>query len=164
MKRNTMWLSLTMMVLILAGGVGTAHGQGKPVQLSLVNPIQLVNESESISGVRLNLIYTKNVSVSGFDFGLVNSCSGGTSEGIQWAFVGINDGGFKGWQSAFVSITKENFQGLQMGFYNTAGHMSGLQLGFINHASTMNGLQIGLVNLIDTGGAFPVFPIVNWSF
>lgn len=74
--------------------------------------------------------------MTGFDVGFVNSCSGGLSGGVQWAFVGINNGSFNGWQNAFVSITGENFEGL----------------------------QIGLMNLIDTGGAFPVFPIVNWSF
>ena len=42
--------------------------------------------------------------------------------------------------------------------------MNGVQLGLVNYAGTMHGLQIGLVNIIKQGGAFPVFPIVNWSF
>jgi hypothetical protein len=163
MKRH-LWFLLLVVALFLAGGVTVADGQGQPIQLALFNPIQLVSESESISGLRLNLIYSKNVSVTGLDVGLVNNCSGGLSVGIQWSLVGINNGAFKGWQYSVVSITRENFEGLQMGLYNTAGHMSGLQLGFINHANTMKGVQIGLLNLIDTGGAFPLFPIVNWSF
>jgi hypothetical protein len=47
---------------------------------------------------------------------------------------------------------------------NTADFHNGLQLSFVNYARTLNGVQIGLVNIIKEGGAFPIFPIVNWSF
>jgi hypothetical protein len=32
------------------------------------------------------------------------------------------------------------------------------------YAQRLHGVQIGLINIIKTGGQFPVFPIVNWSF
>jgi hypothetical protein len=137
--------------------------QGNPVQLSLFNPVQIVPEGEGISGLRLNLIYSKNSSLVGADLGLVNMTTGPQS-GVQWGLVGIVDGKFSGWQWNFVSVDRGDFEGLQMGIYNSAGYVNGLQLGLINNAASMKGLQIGLVNIIKTGGAFPVFPIVNWSF
>jgi len=42
--------------------------------------------------------------------------------------------------------------------------MSGIQLGFVNYANQLKGLQMGLANIIVRDGAFPVSPIVNWSF
>jgi hypothetical protein len=47
---------------------------------------------------------------------------------------------------------------------NYAGYANGLQLGIVNYAERMNGLQIGFINIIQQGGQFPVFPIINWSF
>jgi hypothetical protein len=53
---------------------------------------------------------------------------------------------------------------VQAGFYNYANNATGFQLGLINYARNLHGLQIGLVNIIEQGGAFPFFPIINWSF
>jgi len=135
-----------------------------PVSLGLFPPVQIAKETEGVSAFRFSLIYGKNTKVTGLDLGLVSKNTSGMSTGLQWSFVGLNDGDFTGWQSTAVGITKGNFEGLQTGFFNSAGHMSGLQFGFINMAQSMNGLQIGLLNFIKTGGQFPVFPIVNWSF
>lgn len=136
----------------------------KPIQLSLFSPVQLVPEQNAISGIRLSLLYGKNTSVTGLDWGLVNHCTSGMSKGVQFGFVGLVDADFMGWQNTAVNITKRNFEGLQLGFVNYAGHGNGLQLGFVNYAMRMKGLQIGLVNIIKEGGQFPVFPIINWSF
>jgi hypothetical protein len=70
-----------------------------------------------------------------------------------------------GFQGGFVNMTESHFEGLQWGFVNYhKGKVSGVQIGFVNYAGSMYGLQIGLVNIIKQGGAFPFFPIVNWSF
>jgi hypothetical protein len=151
-------------LLLLVALAPTAQAQSKPVQLALVNPIQIFPENTSIAGVRLSLIYGKNTSVSGIDWGLVNHTTSGTSLGWHASLVGMNGGNFVGLQQSFVGLVDGNAEGVQMGFYNHAGHMSGVQFGFINHAGTMKGLQIGLINIIKSGGQFPVFPIVNWSF
>ena len=42
--------------------------------------------------------------------------------------------------------------------------MGGLQISIVNYPKRLHGLQIGLINIIAEGGAFTVFPIVNWSF
>ena len=154
-------LAVAIMLIIMAAPL---VAQDKPIQLSLFDPIQLVPANEGVSGVRLNLIYTRNAYVKGFDWGLVNHTTSGMSVGVQWSVVGLNEGDFLGWQGSVVNITKGNFEGFQWGFVNYANHASGFQLGLVNYAVTLNGLQIGLVNIIKQGGQFPVFPIVNWSF
>ena len=144
--------------------MSASAGEKKFLQLSLINPIQLVPETESISGIRFNLIYGKNTSVSGLDFGLVNHTTSGLTKGYQFGLVGINEGDFMGFQDHFVNSVKGSCEGFQAGFYNHAGNMNGFQLGFVNHCGTMKGLQIGLINIIEQNGQFPVFPIINWSF
>lgn len=140
------------------------YSQGNPIQLSLFNPIQIVPEGESVNGIRLNLIYTKNANVTGFDMGLVNQTTG-SQLGVQWGGVNITDGGFTGWQSAFVNISKGNFVGLQTSWVNYhGGHFNGLQFSIVNYAATIEGLQLGLINIIGSGGFLPVFPIFNFNF
>jgi hypothetical protein len=170
------------------------QAQSRPIQLSLFTPAQIFHESNPISGIRLNLIYGRNVSVTGLDVGLINHTTTGHSKGVQWglisvadsdftgwhnSFVGVTKGDFKGvqwgivsvvnsnftgWQDSWVGVTKGDFEGFQSGLVNYANNMSGFQLGLVNYTETMNGLQVGLVNIIRQGGTFPVFPIVNWSF
>jgi len=154
----------SMVLLLLVSATVEATAQSKPIQLALVNPIQIFPENTAIGGFRFSLLYGKNTSVSGLDWGLVTHTTSGTSLGWRAAFVGINEANFTGLESGFVSINDQNMEGVQWGFYNHAGHMNGLQLGIINHAGSMKGLQIGLINIIKSGGQFPVFPIVNWSF
>jgi hypothetical protein len=140
------------------------RAQNSPIQLSLVTPIQIVPQERPIGGFRFNLIYGRNTQVVGLDLGLVNHNTAGVSKGLQWGLVSIVDADFNGWQAHSVNLTEGKVEGLQTGLYNTASSMSGVQLGFVNHAGKMHGLQIGIVNIIKTGGQFPVFPIVNWSF
>jgi hypothetical protein len=102
--------------------------------------------------------------VTGLDVGFINHTTKGLSQGVQFGCIGLVDADFIGWQDNYVNITKGNFEGLQLGIYNYANQMNGIQLGLVNYAVNMQGLQIGLVNIIKQGGAFPVFPIVNWSF
>lgn len=161
MKRLAPFL-IVILLLILPKAI---EAQDKPVQIAIINPIQLFNENNSITGLRINLLYGRNRSVTGIDFGLINHTTNGTSTGVQWGFVGINNGNFVGWQNDGVNITHENFEGLQWGIVNYAGSVNGVQIGLVNYAANMKkGLQIGLVNIIKRGGQFPVFPIVNWAF
>ncbi|MCK5573659.1 MAG: hypothetical protein KAJ12_12900 [Bacteroidetes bacterium] len=158
------WLTTVAAVLVTVVFSAAAQAQSSPIQLSLVTPIQIVPPEKSIGGFRFNLIYGRNTSVVGLDLGLVNHTTSGVSKGLQWGIVALADADFNGWQAHWVNISGGRVEGLQTGLYNTAGSMSGVQLGIVNHAGSMHGLQIGLVNIIKTGGQFPVFPIVNWSF
>lgn len=138
--------------------------QSKPVQLSLFTPIQLFPENTEISGIRLNLLYGRNVAVTGLDLGLVNHTTTGNFLGVQFGLVGLAENNFKGFQDNMINVVQGDFEGFQWGFVNFAHYANGFQLGFVNYAESMKGLQIGLVNIIKQGGQFPVFPIINWSF
>lgn len=152
--------------------------QQRAIQLSLVTPVQLFPEEDAIGGVRLNLIYGRNVSVAGLDIGIANHTTTGTTKGVQIGIVGLADNTFLGWQANWVNITKERFEGFQQGLVNVAGQatgfqyslvnvtdrMTGLQLSLVNYTKRMKGIQVGLINIIREGGFLPVSPIVNWSF
>ena len=133
----------------------STSAQGKPIQLALFNPVQIVPETQSISGLRLTLLYGRNTNVTGVDIGLANFT---TSDqlGIQWGGVGYTEGDFTGWQGNWVSISKGNFVGLQSGLvtYN-ARKENGLQFALVNYAAKLNGLQLGLINIIGEGGFLP---------
>lgn len=159
-----MIITVTALVLIALAGISPAAAENRPIQLALFAPIQIFPEGDAISGIRLSLIYGKNTTVTGVDWGLINHNTIGQSVGWQAGLVGLVEGDFMGWQDNFINVVKGDFEGLQWGFVNSANHAGGLQLGVVNYARTLNGLQIGLVNIIKQGGAFPVFPIVNWSF
>jgi hypothetical protein len=153
-----------LVVLSILAVTSPVMAENKPIQLSLVTPIQIFPETMPISGFRFNLIYGRSVSVTGLDLGLANHITTGKSQGVQWGLVNINDAQYVGWQNGSVNYVKGDVRGVQTGIVNYANHANGLQFGLINYAVTLNGLQIGLVNIIKQGGQFPVFPIVNWSF
>lgn len=151
-----------------------------PVNLALFSPVQITKESESVSALRLSLIYGRNADMRGLDISFVGRNTGNFS-GLAWDGVGVVDGDFTGGQLTWLAaVTKGNMQGVQMGVYtkagagssgfqwglvNTADSFSGLQLGFVNIAEAMrSGLQIGLVNIINNKDNLKIFPIVNWKF
>lgn len=160
-KKHRLLLVAIALILIAS----PALAQPRPIQIALITPVQIFSEDESISGVRWNILYGRNVTVRGLDFGLINHTTGGLSKGVQFGLVGIVESDFLGWQhNQLVNYTKGDFEGFQWGFFNYAKRASGFQLGFFNYVESMHGLQVGLINVIEKGGAFPVFPIVNWSF
>ena len=161
-KKYSVLLGLAALILIVIST--PVQAQNRPIQIALVTPIQIFPEDNSISGFRFNLIYGRNVSVTGMDLGLVNHTTTGVSKGVQSGIVGLADSDFIGLQDNWVNVTKGNFEGLQWGIVNYAKVANGFQIGIVNYADSMKGLQIGVVNIIRQGGTFPVFPIVNWSF
>ena len=159
---HRVWLVFFTLIFVFVSTPALA--KKRPVQLSLVTPIQIFPEDDTISGVRLNLIYGRNASVTGLDLGLINHTTMSISKGWQLGLVGWVDSDFVGWQDNSVNVVKGNSKGFQWGFINYAKYAKGLQLGFVNYVESMYGLQIGFVNIIRQDGMFPVFPIVNWSF
>lgn len=157
-------LSVFAIGLLLAFSAKDVFSQDKPIQIALVNPIQIFNEGTSITGLRINILYGKNTRVTGLDWGLINQTTSGVSKGVQFGLIGINEADYVGWQDNGLNITSGNFEGLQWGIVNSAGTVNGVQIGLVNYAANMNkGLQIGLINIIKHGGQFPFFPIVNWA-
>lgn len=165
---------LAALALLLSAG-GAFAQSGKPVQVALFNPVQIVPEKESISGLRLNLVYGVNQNVQGLDWGLVNHTRG---DEFAWQLGGVCyvEKNMTGWQDGWVNITQGEFTGLQSGLFNQASQgngvmfgvvnvtksMHGLQLGILNVTETLHGLQIGVGNMVQKGKT-PFLPIVNWS-
>lgn len=136
----------------------------KPVNLSLVTPISIAKETDSVTAFRFSLLYGKNTSVEVLDLGLVGHTTSGISKGLAWNVVNIAEGDFKGLQVATVNYNEGSFEGVQWGVVNHTQNGDGLQVGFVNYAKKYHGLQIGLINIISQDGFLPVFPFVNWSF
>jgi len=178
MRQAILAAILLFVVFSCAHAEDLSTTETKPIQIALFNPAQIFNESIGIKGVRLNLLYGRNVFVRGIDVGLVNTCGSGESVGLQWGILGFVEGDFLGIQLNAFNMTQDEFSGIQWGIYNdvgdgealqfglvnTAKNMRGLQVGFVNYTETMYGLQIGLVNIIRRKETLPVFVLVNWSF
>lgn len=152
-------LIITILILPSLG-----NAQSRPVNIALFNPIQIFPEDNSIAGLRINLIYGKNVSMVGLDWGLINGVGSGGFTGLQFGLVNVCDGNVVGFQGGGLNLVDRNVEGFQWGWFNSGDHVSGFQLGLVNNARSMKGIQIGIINIIHTGGFMPVFPIVNWSF
>jgi hypothetical protein len=154
-------LVLAAALMSVAVSAGAAE---RLLQLALINPAQLFPEEDSVAGFRLNLIYGKNVSVTGLDIGLVNHTGSGVMTGVQYGVVGITDHDLVGWQYNSINVTRNFCKGMQWGLVNYARSMKGFQLGIVNYTWNMEGIQIGLINVIREGAAVPLLPLINWSF
>lgn len=129
-------------------------GEHKPFQLSVVTPVSIAAEDESIQGLRLNLLYGANQDVAGLDLGLVNVTRGDLS-GLQFGVVNIDEGAVTGIVGGGVNIVKGNQGGPAVGLANwTEGEVEGAQVSFLNVAkSGISGAQAwGIVNWIDGDG------------
>lgn len=171
--RSARWLLCLALVAVPAK---SAAQEEHPFQVALLAPIQAFPEEDAVRGVRLSLLYGKNTSVTGFDWGLVSHT---TREflGVQFGGVGIAEGSFTGFQANVVNVVQGDFEGFQYGAVSStdtgrgvqfsvvshARNFRGLQIGLVNYAETLSGVQVGLVNIIVHGGVLPVMPIVNWS-
>jgi hypothetical protein len=153
-----------LVLMIIFGLAINVYAQDKPIQIALFSPLQIFAEEYDITGVRLNLLYGKNSSVTGLDVGLANRTSEKMSYGVQFGVLGIAERGFTGWQYNTVNVCHKEFSGFQLGLVNFVEDGNGFMLGVVNYARRLKGLQIGLFNLIEAGGVAPVLPIVNWAF
>jgi len=152
-----------IVVLLLVGSTQVFAQGTKPVQVSLVNPVQIFREDTSIEGFRINFLYGLNANLKVLDLGVGNGIKRNV-EGVQFGFINYVQGNFLGWQQSAANFTRANYTGFQTGFYNYAGKMNGFQLGLVNHTGSLEGLQIGLVNINESKKPFYILPIINFSF
>lgn len=163
--KKSLVLSLTALCLTLAAAPSRAAAD-KPFSLSLVTPIHLFGDPESITGLRINLLYGRNANLTGVDLGFINHLTG-SGKGLQFGgVVNLVEKDFLGVQFAsLLNYTKGSFTGAQVGTFNYAGNLTGLQLGLINYSERVTkGLQIGLANIIKTDGWLPFMILVNGKF
>jgi len=174
--------TLLLLALGILSGVGTPRGAEaqveQPLQIAVFDPIQLRPADQAILALRVNFLYGRNTWVKGLDVGVVNHTTQGTSKGLQYGIVGVNEGNMLGWQSNVVNLLEGELTGLQSGFFNSAGrgegvqwggvnmvgNFSGLQVSFVNVADDLYGVQVGVINVIRSKATFPVLPLVNWKF
>ncbi len=155
-------LGLTAIGILMTTGL--VQAQTKPLQLALIEDIQLVPATDSIKGLRLN-IYGVNEDVMGLSLGFVNKSLGNTS-GAELGLINITDGEFHGWQSAWAySLTRGRFIGLQQGIVTVAeGDFTGLQGGIYSQVDgNFKGVQSALVGV--TKGDYSGWQanFVNWT-
>jgi len=176
---NRALIVIVILSLLPMGTAVRAHaesGQGKPINLALFNPVQIVPETEDVNGLRLSLLYGKNRNMTGLDVSLVGVNSG-LFQGVQLGLVSWVEGDVTGLQWATVGQTHGTMNGVQLGLYNGATTLEGfqwgainmtddahgLQLALLNWTETLHGLQIGLLNFAKNG-FLPFFPIFNFNF
>ncbi len=91
-------------VLLLLGSTQVFAQGTEPVQVSLINPVQMFREDTSIEGFRLNFLYGLNANLKGFDLGVGNGIKRNV-EGVQFGFVNYVQGNFLGWQQSAANFT-----------------------------------------------------------
>lgn len=173
MKHSIFALSLAA---ALAATVATAAPSWTPFQLGIAGSVfQIFPEETSVLGLRLNLIASRNDTVTGIDAGIVSA--GGDMQGVRVNLVNLADYHFSGIEvgllnhdDAVSGLTVGLFNtvdgdasGMQIGVFNKANAMTGLQIGLFNQAVTLRGVQIGVINLVDDG-PLTFFPVLNMAF
>ena len=102
-------LAASLLAALAAGAPARAADQ--PIQLALFDPVQLVPDTQSVSGLRLTLVYSRNVDVTGFDYSFIATHT---------------TRNFKGVQIAPVNIVGNDLRGLQWGWVGLVGEVDGL--------------------------------------
>ncbi len=149
-------LSLLIVCALLAAGSVLAQEPWTPIQLSLVDPVQVPNDEYSVVGLRLNLIYGKCQDMWGVDVGIVNQTEKNMN-GLEAGVVNINKGHVAGVQFGLVSLVDGDMEGIQglpfiWGhiYARVSGNMIGLQDGLGNRVKGETKVaQIGIVNYDD---------------
>lgn len=113
-RRISIGVVLAVLICILAPV--SVLAQNKPVQVALVTPIQIFPEKYTITGIRLNLLYGRNVSVQGIDIGLINHTTTGQFQGLQWGLVGLTDASFTGLAGLRSECRPGTLRRVAMGF------------------------------------------------
>lgn len=160
MKKTAKTAWLWIAALALAGMV--AASAGMPIQIGLLGGnTQIFSPETEITGLRLNIPYSENDSMTGLDLGIVGG--GGTIRGIRLNIVNSSSVLSSGLEIGLLNLD-EAFRGAQFGIVNIVkGEMNGFQLGLVNRIGSLHGLQIGLINIIETGKV-GMIPIISWNF
>jgi len=103
-----------LVILFYIGGIRHANADA-PYQISVIHPFQMINQMESIHGIRFNFVYGINRDVYGLDFGMINQV----------------DHYQKGLQIGIVNTSLKT-KGVQIGFFNKTDFLEGVQIGLIN--------------------------------
>ncbi len=147
-----------------------------PVQIGIAGEaFQLFPNETDVIGLRLNLVASRNDTVSGIDAGIVSlgadiqALRVNLYNGSDYRFCGVEaglinrDAALAGLAVALFNTVSGDVSGMQIGAFNNANFMTGMQIGIFNHANSLRGIQIGLINLIEDG-PLSFFPVLNMAF
>ncbi|MBN1531063.1 MAG: hypothetical protein JXA20_00225 [Spirochaetes bacterium] len=153
-------LCFVLMVALLPTG---AAGYITPVQISLLNPLQVFPDTWGVLLLRVNLLYGYNTVVIGADVGAVNRSTqlygiqGGILNIVQGFDGGIAGKSSGGLQAGLVNVDLVDFYGIQLGgLANGSLSLTGFQAAVINGAIDMEGFQAGGMNFAASGGGVQV--------
>ena len=163
-------------VMMLAASFARAYDT-TPLQIGIWPPaLQVVTPEINVSGLKLNLPFGGNDSITGIDLGLAsssNDCSAiqinAFVNSVNNDFAGIQVGCFNlcgnvgGLQVGLFNSTDKVTSGLQIGLLNTTMEMNGVQVGLVNYTQFLTGFQFGLIN-IATESIIPGMIILNFCF
>jgi hypothetical protein len=142
-------ISASVLLLLAAPAATTEEVHGKPIQLALFDPVQIVPKDQGVDGFRISLFYGNNRFVNGFDLGLVNVSD--SMAGFQVIVFGGAEKQFFGWQVGGVGLAGESFAGWQLGILSAAGSVDGVQTAVFSIAThRVHGVQLGA--WIQSGG------------
>ncbi len=119
-----------------------------PVQISLVDPVQLPSSDWDITALRVNLLYGVSHRMTGFDLGLVGltreDMDGIALHAVNW--VESNATGIQ--LGAVANVVGSDATGLQLGgvLNRNVGVFTGFQAALMNHNGSLLGAQISLLN------------------
>lgn len=137
---------------------------------------QIVPDEINVSGLKLNLPFSRNDNLFGLDLGLASSTKKASAiqvnvlinrnhdefSGLQVGIINQN-GNASGIVGGLWNITDDKTHGIQFGLVNSSTEFRGLQVGLINYTEMMYGVQVGAINII-TESMIPFFPIINFCF
>lgn len=148
-------------------------------------------DNPHVSGLRLSVLYGKNQSQRGIDFGVLSmsetsklsglalvaglgKVTGEMSSGVALSAVNWHTGRDSGVNGAFVNIVNDTQRAFNVGFVNVAqgatkvdlggfnmSRTSTAQIGFLNVTDRLEGFQFGFLNLAKNG-FLPIFPVINF--
>jgi hypothetical protein len=135
-----------------------------PFALSLWNPVQTSDETQSVRGLRLNLPYGKNHDVKGLDLGVANYATG-ELRGVQYGLGGYVKGDVTGVQYNYIlNVGQGNVLGWQAGIYDYAGSLEGVQTGIVNQVGgDAFGVMLGGVNVAEQSSEGVTLGVVNYA-
>lgn len=149
-------------------GVGLVFGLSLPAgaapcQLALCYPLQVVEASADVTGLRLNLLYGRNQDIAGLDVGLINQAVhrvvglqiGGIGNLNTWPFSTNQAAEVNGLQAGLLFNTTATARGAQVGagVNWVQGDLRGLQLCYVANVvqHEARGVQAGWLNVAQQG-------------
>jgi len=122
-----------------------------PLQISLLPAAQIVPKDKSVCGLRLDLPWGENKSVSGIDLGIVNraeSVQGIEIGGVNWLAAEDRNMSWGIQAGVFNFMGTVPFTGVQLGLFNLTDNFFniGSYMPSASNAATANGIQASLAN------------------